>query len=201
MEFTYGLMIVIGLVTYVAWKQPELHAKLMLNPYQTFQQKQYWRLLTSGFVHNNPMHLFLNLFTLFFFGAAIERIFNVYFRQAGALLFILLFVTAVIVANVPTLIKHRNNPHYNSLGASGGVSALVLAFVLFDPLRDLCLYAIICLPGYILGAIFIVYSIIMGKRGKDNINHDAHLWGAIYGVVFVLLLRPSTIQTFLDSIL
>ena len=200
MEFTYGLMIVIGLVTYVAWKQPELHAKLMLNPYQTVQQKQYWRLLTSGFVHNNPMHLFLNLFTLFFFGAAIERIFNVYFPQAGALLFILLFVTAVIVANVPTLIKHRNNPHYNSLGASGGVSALVLAFVLFDPLRDLCLYAIICLPGYILGAIFIVYSIIMGKRGRDNINHDAHLWGAIYGVIFVLLLRPSTIETFIDSI-
>ena len=200
MEFTYGLMIVIGLVTYVAWKKPELHAKLMLNPYQTVQQKQYWRLLTSGFVHNNPMHLFLNLFTLFFFGAAIERIFNVYFPQVGALLFILLFVTAVIVANVPTLIKHRNNPHYNSLGASGGVSALVLAFVLFDPLRDLCLYAIICLPGYILGAIFIVYSIIMGKRGRDNINHDAHLWGAIYGVVFVLLLRPSTIQTFIDSV-
>ncbi|KYG77665.1 MULTISPECIES: rhomboid family intramembrane serine protease [Roseivirga] len=200
MEFTYGLMIVIGLVTYVAWKQPELHAKLMLNPYQTVQQKQYWRLLTSGFVHNNPMHLFLNLFTLFFFGAAIERIFNVYFPQVGALLFILLFVTAVIVANVPTLIKHRNNPHYNSLGASGGVSALVLSFVLFDPLRDLCLYAIICLPGYILGAIFIVYSIIMGKRGRDNINHDAHLWGAIYGVVFVLLLRPSTIQTFIDSV-
>ena len=193
-------MIVIGLVTYVAWKQPELHAKLMLNPYQTVQQKQYWRLLTSGFVHNNPMHLFLNLFTLFFFGAAIERIFNVYFPQVGALLFILLFVTAVIVANVPTLIKHRNNPHYNSLGASGGVSALVLSFVLFDPLRDLCLYAIICLPGYILGAIFIVYSIIMGKRGRDNINHDAHLWGAIYGVVFVLLLRPSTIQTFIDSV-
>ena len=81
MEFTYGLMIVIGLVTYVAWKQPELHAKLMLNPYQTVQQKQYWRLLTSGFVHNNPMHLFLNLFTLFFFGAAIERIFNVYFPK------------------------------------------------------------------------------------------------------------------------
>lgn len=201
MDITYGLMIVIGLVTYIAWKQPELHSKLMLNPYQTVRRKEYWRLLTSGFVHNGPLHLFLNLFTLYFFGAAIERIFKVYFHESGVLLYIVLFVSAIIVANLPTMFKHRNNPNYNSLGASGGVSALVLAFILFDPLRDLCLYAILCLPGYILGAIFIVYSIIMGKRGRDNINHDAHLWGALYGVAFVLFLRPSTLQTFLDAIL
>lgn len=201
MDFTYGLMIVIGLVTYIAWKKPELHNKLMLNPYQTVRGRQYWRLLTSGFVHNGPLHLFLNLFTLYFFGAAIERIFNVYFHEMGVVLYLTLFITSVVVANLPTMFKHRNNPNYNSLGASGGVSALVLAFILFDPIRDLCLYAIICLPGYILGAIFIVYSIIMGKRGRDNINHDAHLWGAVYGVAFVLILRPSTIQTFLYAIL
>ena len=201
MDFTYGLMAVIGLVTYVAWKRPELHSKLMLNPNLTVRQNQYWRLLTSGFVHNSPMHLFLNLFTLYFFGAVIERIFNAYFGEIGVLLYLTLFLSAVIVANIPTLIKHRNNPGYNSLGASGGVSALVLAFILFDPIRDLCLYALICLPGYILGAIFIVYSIIMGKRGRDNINHDAHLWGAIYGLIFIIILRPTTIESFLEAIL
>lgn len=201
MDFTYGLMAVIGLVTYVAWKRPELHSKLMLNPNLTVRQNQYWRLLTSGFVHNSPMHLFLNLFTLYFFGAAIERIFNAYFGEIGVLLYLTLFLSAVIVANIPTLIKHRNNPGYNTLGASGGVSALVLAFILFDPIRDLCLYALICLPGYILGAIFIVYSIIMGKRGRDNINHDAHLWGAIYGLIFIIILRPTTIESFLEAIL
>ena len=200
MDFTYGLMIVIGLVTYIAWKKPELHNQLMLNPYQTLRGRQYWRLLTSGFVHNGPLHLFLNLFTLYFFGTAIETIFKVYFHEMGVILYLTLFITAVVVANLPTMFKHKNNPNYNSLGASGGVSALVLAFILFDPIRDLCLYAIICLPGYILGAIFIVYSIIMGKRGRDNINHDAHLWGAVYGVAFVLLLRPSTIESFLNAI-
>ncbi len=201
MEFTYGLMAVIGLVTYVAWKKPELHAKLMLNPYQTIEQNQYWRLLTSGFVHNSPMHLFLNLFTLYFFGTAIERIFTVYFGETGLILYLLLFLTAVVVANIPTMIKHKHNPGYNSLGASGGVSALVLAFILFDPVRDLCLYVIVCLPGYILGAIFILYSIVMGRRGKDNINHDAHLWGAIYGLIFIIILKPSTIESFLNAII
>ncbi len=201
MEVTYGLMILIGLVTYAAWKKPELHAKLMLNPHRTIHDQEYWRLITSGFVHNNPMHLFLNLFTLYFFGTAIERIFTLLYDDTGLVLYMVLFATAVIVANLPTLFKHKNNPNYNSLGASGGVAALVLAFILFDPLRDLCLYAILCLPGYILGAIFIVYSIIMGKRGKDNINHDAHLWGAIYGVIFILILRPSTIESFLNAVL
>ena len=106
-----------------------------------------------------------------------------------------------MVANIPTTLKYREQPHYNSLGASGGVSALVLAFVLFDPIRDLCLYGILCLPGYILGGLFIVYSVVMSKRNVDNINHDAHLFGAIYGVAFTLLIRPQTLRTFLEALL
>ncbi len=201
MEITYVMMAVIGMVTYVAWQKPELHSKLMLNPYSVMQKKQYYRLLTSGFVHNNSMHLFLNLLTLYFFGLAIEDIFAYSFGAAGPALYVLFFITAIIVANVPTTLKYKEQPHYNSLGASGGVSALVLAFVLFEPLRDLCLYAILCLPGYLLGALFIVYSIIMSKRNVDNINHDAHLFGAIYGVFFTLLLRPQTLRTFLEALL
>ena len=193
-------MIVIGLVTYGAWKRPELHKKLMLNPYQTIRTKQYYRLLTSGFVHNNSMHLFLNLLTLYFFGLAIEQIFNAYFSETGQVLYVFLFLSAIIVANIPTTLKYRNNPNYNSLGASGGVAALVLAFILFDPLRNLCLYFAICLPGYILGALFIAYSIFMSKRNSDNINHDAHLYGALYGLLFTLIIRPSTLSTFIEAI-
>ena len=200
MQVTYILMAVIGLVTYFAWERPEWHRRLMLNPYTVVHEKKYYQLITSGFVHNNGIHLLLNLFTLYFFGLAIEQIFYTYFGELGLVLYILLFITAVIVANIPTTIKHKNNYNYNSLGASGGVSALVMAFILFDPIRDLCLYAIICLPGYILGGLFIVYSIIMSKRNTDNINHDAHLFGAIYGVIFTLLLRPSTFSYFIEAI-
>lgn len=200
MEITYGLMVAIGLITYYAWQRPDIHRKLMLNPYATFHEKQFARLITSGFVHNNGMHLFLNLFTLYFFGGAIEKIFMVYFEGAGATLYLLLFLTAIIVANIPTFIKHKDQPNYNSLGASGGVSALVLAFILFDPLQDLCLYAILCLPGYALGGLFIVYSIVMSKRGVDNINHDAHLYGALYGVLFILILKPSIFEQFVNTL-
>ncbi|WP_323758499.1 rhomboid family intramembrane serine protease [Roseivirga sp.] len=200
MQVTYILMAVIGLITYFAWERPEWQKRLMLNPYTVVHEKKYYQLITSGFVHNNGIHLLLNLFTLYFFGLAIEQIFYSYFGEMGLVLYILLFITAVIVANIPTTIKHKNNYNYNSLGASGGVSALVMAFILFDPIRDLCLYAIICLPGYILGGLFIVYSIIMSKRNSDNINHDAHLFGAIYGVIFTLLLRPSTFSYFIEAI-
>lgn len=200
MQVTYILMAVIGLITYFAWERPEWQKRLMLNPYTVVHEKKYYQLITSGFVHNNGIHLLLNLFTLYFFGLAIEQIFYSYFGGLGLVLYILLFITAVIVANIPTTIKHKNNYNYNSLGASGGVSALVMAFILFDPIRNLCLYAIICLPGYILGGLFIVYSIIMSKRNSDNINHDAHLFGAIYGVIFTLLLRPSTFAYFIEAI-
>lgn len=198
MQVTYALMAIIGVVTYYAWQKTEVHQGFMLNPYLVSTKRQYHRLITSGFVHNNGMHLFLNLFTLYFFGGAIEKIFYIYFGEMGNILYLSLFFSAIIVANIPSFIKHRHQPNYNSLGASGGVSALVLAFILFDPLRDLCLYAILCLPGYILGALFIGYSIIMGKRGQDNINHDAHLFGALYGLVFIIILRPSTLESFIE---
>jgi len=201
MVVTYALMALIGIVTYYAWQKPAVHQLLMLNPYTVYHKEQYYRLITSGFVHNNGMHLFLNLFTFYFFGGAIEKIFFIYFGEFGNVYYVVLFLSAIFISNIPTYLKHRKNPSYNSLGASGGVSALVLAFILFDPLQDLCLYAVLCLPGYILGAVFIVYSIIMGKKGHDNINHDAHLFGALYGLVFIIVLRPTTIQGFIESLL
>lgn len=199
MEITYGLMIVIGLVTYVSWQRPELHRKLMLNPYETIRERQYYRLLTSGFVHNNTTHLFLNLFTLYFMGRGVETVFAMNFGTTGSVLYVTLFVTAVIVANIPTTLKYKDSPHYNSLGASGAVSALVLAFILNDPQQELELYFFVPVPGYLLGVLFIIYSVVMSKRNVDNINHDAHLFGALYGMIFILILKPDTMNKFLES--
>lgn len=200
MDITYGLMIMIGLVTYVSWQRPDLHRKLMLNPYDTIRGRQYYRLLTSGFVHNNTTHLFLNLFTLYFMGKGVETIFAMNFGTAGPVLYVVLFITAVIVANIPTTMKYKDSPHYNSLGASGAVSALVLAFILNDPLQELELYFFIPIPGYLLGVLFIVYSVVMSKRNVDNINHDAHLFGALYGMIFMLALRPETFSDFIGKL-
>jgi membrane associated rhomboid family serine protease len=200
MEITYVLMAVIGLVTYVAWQKPELHSKLMLNPYSVVQEGQYYRLITSGFVHNSMIHLGLNMLTLYFLGQAIEFFFSQEFGSAGGALYVLFFLSAIVVANVPTTMKYKESPHYNSLGASGGVSALLLAFILKDPLVDLNLYLIIPVPGYLLGVGFVLYSIVMSKKSVDHINHDAHLFGALYGMIFIMALRPDTMNKFLEAI-
>lgn len=200
MEITYGLMIVISLVTFWAWSKRALLKKLQLNPYSVIKYRQYYRLLTSGFVHNDKTHLFLNLFTLYFFGKAIETKFSEEFGEQGPFLYILLFVTAVIVANIPTTLKYKDAAYYNSLGASGAVSALILSLILFDPLQDFYLYMAIALPGYALGGLFIGYSIFMSNKNMDNINHDAHLFGALYGMIFILALRPDTFNIFLETL-
>ena len=173
----------------------------MLNAYSTVHRRQYYRLFTSGFVHNNTTHLFLNLLTLYFFGLATEDTFTEEFGPTGTYLFVFMFLSAIVVANVPSMLKHKNDPYYNSLGASGGVSALVLSFILFDPLGDLYFFGLFAVPGYVLGALFIIYSIIMGRLKRDNINHDAHLFGALYGVVFTLVVKPETLETFWEAIL
>ena len=201
MEVTFWLMIFIGAVTCVAWFWEKLHKLLMLNTYKTVYRREYYRLFTSGFVHNNPTHLLLNLLTLYFFGLATEATFEDEYGQSGIYLYLVLFLSAIVVANVPSTIKNKNNPHYNSLGASGGVSALVLSFILFDPLGDLYFFGLFAVPGFILGALFIPYSIIMARLNRDNINHDAHLFGALYGVVFILVAKPETLETFWEAIL
>jgi membrane associated rhomboid family serine protease len=101
MEVTYGLMAVIGIITYYAWQKPELQAAFILNPFTVKREKQYYRLITSGFVHNNGMHLFLNLFTLYFFGGAVEKIFYIYFGNLGYVYYVGLFLSAIVVANIP----------------------------------------------------------------------------------------------------
>ena len=196
MEVTFLLMIFIGLVTYLAWFWRKLHKQLMLNTYQTVHSKQYYRLFTSGFVHNNPIHLFLNLLTLYFFGLATEKTFVDEFGNSGIYLYLLMFLSAIVVANIPSMLKYKDNPNYNSLGASGGVSALVLSFILFDPLGDLYFAGFFAVPGYILGALFIVYSMIMGRLNRDNINHDAHLFGALYGAAFTFVAKPEALNDF-----
>ena len=111
---------------------------------------------------------------------AIEKTFYIYFGELGNLLYLSLFITAIIVANIPSFIKHRYDQNYNSLGASGGVSALVLAFILFDPLRDLCLYALLCLLGYILGVLFIIYSIVMSRRARPYQPRCSPFWSTLW---------------------
>lgn len=200
MYITYIIIAVTTVTSLYAFQSPSLLASMMMNPYATHRRQQYYRFVTSGFIHKDHMHLLWNMFSLYFFGTAIEREFQVLFGQAGALYFIGLYVLAIVASDIPTYFKHLDNPGYNSLGASGGVSAVIFAFIIFEPLADICLYFALCMPGFILGALYIIYSWYQGRRSADNINHDAHLYGALFGFIFCVIVAPSSIGNFLEEI-
>jgi membrane associated rhomboid family serine protease len=181
-------------------QKPEVLIKLMMNPYLVSNHKQYYRLIVSGFIHRDHMHLILNMFSFYFFGTQLEYIFHEIFGATGSIHFIILYLSGIIVSDIPTVIKNRKNRNYNSLGASGAVSAVVFACILFLPLQDICLYGVLCFPGIVLGIIYLFYSYFSSKKSKDGINHDAHLYGALYGVFYCMIFYPYSIQIFLRQL-
>lgn len=199
----YISYIIIGITTvlsFYAFQSPQVLSSLMMNPYYTHRHQQYYRFISSGFVHKDHMHLLWNMFSFYFFGTAIERQFQATFGPSGGVYFIALYILAIIVSDVPTFLKHKNNPGYNSLGASGGVSAVIFAFIIFQPLSDICIYIALCMPGFILGALYILFSWYQGRKSNDNINHDAHLYGALFGLIFCIVVAPSSIGNFFEQI-
>jgi membrane associated rhomboid family serine protease len=140
------------------------------------------------------------MITLYFFGRIIEAVFQAIFGSRGSIYFIALYLMAIIVSDIPSYFKYRNIPGYSSLGASGGVSAIVFAFILFLPLEKINIYLILPVPGFILGGLYLIYSYYQGRKGGDHINHDAHLYGALFGLIFCVILYPPSVQNFIDQL-
>jgi membrane associated rhomboid family serine protease len=197
---TYLLIAVNVIATLYAWNRTDKYYAWMLNPYSVVKRNQYYRILTSGFIHNSWVHLLFNMITLYFFGRNIEVIFSYYFGGAAMIYYLILYFIGMVVADIPSIIKNRENPHYNSLGASGAVSAVLFASILFNPSSRICLYFALCMPGFIFGVLYIIYSYYAGRRAGDNINHDAHLYGALFGIVFSIFIKPDVISTFFEQV-
>ena len=181
--------------------RPDVNS-LMFNAYQVWHRKEWWRMLTSGLVHGGWGHLFFNMLTLYFFGTVVERYFAAAFGSTnGIVLYVVLYVSAIAVASLWDLFKNRDNPNYNALGASGAVSAVLFASILFDPKMGIYIYLIpIPVPGYIFAPLYLLYCWYMARRGTDNIGHTAHFWGAVYGLAFPLICRPDIFQHFLAQL-
>ncbi len=193
---TLVLIAITVLVSWQAFERPQLLGRLILWPPAVDRHRQYDRLLTHGFIHADWQHLLFNMITLFFFGGTIERAFAPYIGPVGFLLF---YLSAILVAILPTYLRHRHDPNYRSLGASGAVSAVLFASILIDP-WSLLLVFFIPMPAIVFGVCYIGYSIWMDRRGGDNINHSAHLWGAGYGVLFTVMMEPRIIGVFLERL-
>jgi membrane associated rhomboid family serine protease len=183
-------------LSFMAFSNQELVRKFIFNPYAINKRNQYHRFITSGFIHNDHMHLIFNMISFYFFGAGVEFIFSHVFGDLGSIYFVALYILGIIVSDVPTYFKNQNNPGYNALGASGGVSAVVFAFILFLPLEKINLYFFVPIPGFILGALYIFYSWYSSRKANDNVNHDAHLYGALFGLVFCIVLYPEVVPNF-----
>ena len=173
---------------------------MLFTPYLVQYQNQYDRFLTSGLIHGDWLHLFVNMFVLFSFGTVVENAYSIHFGSAGTINFLLLYIGSLIFSDVSTFFKYRNNPTYSSLGASGAVSAIVFASIVFQPMRQIYIMGILGLPGIALGALYLVFSAYMAKGGHGQINHEAHFYGAIYGFVVTILFQPSLALDFLSKL-
>ena len=196
---TLALIAVTGVLSFMAWKQPRLLAALILWPPAIERGREFWRLLSYGFIHADMQHLLFNMITLFFFGGAMEH----YFSQLGLPWpwgFVGFYLSALLVSILPSYLRNRGNPNYRSLGASGAVSAVLFAFILIQP-WSLIIVFVIPVPAIIYAVVYVGYSIWMERQGTDNINHSAHLWGAGYGVLFTVLLQPRILEHFFASLL
>jgi membrane associated rhomboid family serine protease len=199
-SITMIILVFTTIVSFLSFNNPRLMDALIFWPPAISMRRQYYRFLTCGFIHANLMHLAFNMLTLFFFGRGLELF---YMGRLGLqhYYFTLLYLSAIVVANIPSYLKQHDNYNYRSLGASGGVCAVLFAFILIDPWKTLQLFFAIDVPAIVYAVLFLAYTIYMSRRGGDNVNHDAHLWGAIYGIIFTIIARPSVVNTFLNELL
>jgi membrane associated rhomboid family serine protease len=183
-----------------AFYNQEWMGRMIFNPYMISVRKQWWRFFTSGFIHADWIHLGVNMIVLWSFGNVVEQYYGFVFEEKSTFYYLLLYFGGLVISITPSYKRHLHNAGYNALGASGAVSGVLFTAILFRPLDKIYLYGIIGIPGIILGVLYIAYSYYMNKRGRDYVNHDAHLWGAIFGMLFTLALKPTLIIHFIDQL-
>lgn len=195
LSHTILLILINVAISIWAWKDRRVMNRLLLWA-PAVKDGQYDRFIGSGFIHADGWHLLFNMMTLFFFGLAIEKFYSQYLNGLG---FALFYLGALIFASIPSYLKNRNNLQWASLGASGAVSAVLFAFILFAPWKLIFVF-FIPVPAIIFAILYIAYSIWSEKKGNTNINHSAHLFGALYGVVVTLIIEPNVFFLFLKRL-
>ncbi len=187
-------LIAINAIVYMAMNyNPRIMEIGLFMPYRTVRNNTWYELITSGFLHGGITHLLFNMITLFFFGPIMES-------TIGQGHFILLYFSGLLASSIPSLIKHKNNPDYATIGASGAVESVLFAFIIIYPFEKLYLMFIpIGIPAVIFGFLFIGYSIYASKK-EGKINHEAHIAGAAWGLIYMIVFVPNTIDHFLTMI-
>lgn len=177
-----------------AFYNHSLYGKFMLHPYSVAKGHNIYTLITSGLIHADYMHLFFNLFTFFAFAFTLEQ-------MMGHWQFGLMYILALILSDLPTVFKNKDNFHYHSLGASGAISAVLFSYILYQPLSSIYLMFIpIGIPAIVFGVLYLIYCAYASKNSRDNINHDAHFFGALSGMIFTVIFVPGIIPNFIKAL-
>ncbi len=199
-RITLALILITAVTSINAWQNESMRQKWMFRPFAINHLGQYYRFLSSGFIHSDFMHMLFNLIALYFFGGVLERIYLNQFGYFGGILYVITYLAGIVVSNIRTYFKYKELSHYNSLGASGGVASVLFAAIIYRPTSSICLYFALCLPAFIIGALYITYSYYSSRKTSDSINHDAHLFGSLFGIGFTILLRPAVVLEFYERI-
>ncbi|HTA62388.1 MAG TPA: rhomboid family intramembrane serine protease [Bacteroidia bacterium] len=196
--------IIVACIAFSFWafNDANIFTKFLFSPYATFHNKQYYRLFTHAFLHGDYMHLAFNMYALYLFGQVLEeQYFPMLFQEKAVFYYILLYVGGIFFSSLYDFIKQRDNPNYSSVGASGAVTAIVFSAILINPTMGMgILFIPFFIPAWSFGGLYLIYSWYMGKRQLDNIGHNAHFWGAVFGFVFTILLKPALLPRFFSEI-
>ncbi|TAE17399.1 MAG: rhomboid family intramembrane serine protease [Bacteroidetes bacterium] len=203
LEITMNALIIIVtcIVSYLAENDHYLKERYLFYPYQIKRRNEGYRFITGGFLHSGYMHLAFNMFTLYSFGRLAELMFQVILehKHLGSLVYLLFYLSAIAVSSIVSYQKHQDNVGYRALGASGAVSAVVFAIILLMPLGNLRIF-FVPMPAFIFGGLYLFYSYYMSQNSNDNIGHDAHFFGALYGLLFMFAMRPQALWDFFDQL-
>jgi membrane associated rhomboid family serine protease len=190
-SFIFAITIITSLLTF---SNEDWYGKLMLHPYSVYRRKNVFTLLTSGLIHKDWMHLIFNMLSYYFFAFQLEA-------MVGHWQFGLLYIASLILSDLPSVAKHKEDYWYHSLGASGAVSAVIFSFIMYQPMSMMMIIPIpIPIPAILFGILYLVYCTYASKYSRDNINHDAHLFGALSGVAITIILTPKIVPFFLHQV-
>jgi membrane associated rhomboid family serine protease len=194
--------ITIAASLYVLGK-PELHRNLMLHPYSLTRGQRWYTLITSGFIHADLGHLILNMFTFYFFAFFLEIMMlkEMHGNMMAHVVFGIIYLGSMMLADISSIYKHRNNPGYFSLGASGAIAAILFSSILFNPRGEISLlYLPFGVPAPVFAVLYLAFTYYSSRKQYDNINHEAHLWGAVAGLVLTIIFFPGILPEFVEGV-
>ncbi len=185
---TLVILLLTCVVSFTAFSNDKITEDLIFYPPAITSRNQWYRFITCGFIHADFMHLAFNMYTFYLFGGMVEDAFTGIFGGIGKTLYTILYFAALVVCLLPTYLQHKDNYHYRSLGASGAVSAVIFIGIVLNPTMKLSIFPIpIGIPAFIFGPLYLLVSAYLAKKGHGNINHSAHIWGALFGIVFLVI--------------